>query len=252
MALDPSQYISTLDEDSPFNIDPRSEGAGQIRSIKRAVRQSFPNISGEVTATQDQLNYLVSLGTIVAQGMIMMWNGDTAAGLPVGWVVCDGNGGEAYSTELSGPYFVPDLRNQFIKGAHEDIEGIESEDPDIPDYPSQPAENVGDEGGEHYPIVEDGTFEIGGTSLTEEQIPPHTHPYLTRGDAGTGSRGSSSSGRLMELNPTDNRNTSPNSSGESGVADTHTHTISSGSQRVGNQPGYYVLTYIIYIGPLAA
>lgn len=56
MTVETANYISQLDPDLPTNADLESEGAAQIRTVKTAVQQSFPNISGPVTATNTDLS----------------------------------------------------------------------------------------------------------------------------------------------------------------------------------------------------
>lgn len=56
MALDNAQFISELSIVDPPGTDPLSQGDDQIRTIKRATQQSFPNISEAMTLTAVQLN----------------------------------------------------------------------------------------------------------------------------------------------------------------------------------------------------
>ena len=56
MALESVNHISDLVPTNPASTDPASQGDDHIRNIKKAVKASFPNITGAVTATQAQLN----------------------------------------------------------------------------------------------------------------------------------------------------------------------------------------------------
>ena len=56
MALDNAQFISELSIVDPPGTDPLSQGDDQIRTIKRATQQSFPNIDAAVTLTPVQMN----------------------------------------------------------------------------------------------------------------------------------------------------------------------------------------------------
>jgi hypothetical protein len=56
MALDNAQFIAELSITDPPGSDPLSQGDDQIRTIKRATQQSFPNIDKAVTLTADQMN----------------------------------------------------------------------------------------------------------------------------------------------------------------------------------------------------
>jgi hypothetical protein len=56
MALDNAQFIAELSITDPPGTDPLSQGDDQIRTIKRATQQSFPNIDAAVTLTTAQMN----------------------------------------------------------------------------------------------------------------------------------------------------------------------------------------------------
>ena len=56
MALDNANFIAELSIVDPPGSDPLSQGDDQIRTIKRATQQSFPNIDAAVTLTPIQLN----------------------------------------------------------------------------------------------------------------------------------------------------------------------------------------------------
>lgn len=59
MALEsPVNYISDLVSTNPVAADPKSEGDDHIRNIKTAIKASFPNVSGAVTPTHTELNYV--------------------------------------------------------------------------------------------------------------------------------------------------------------------------------------------------
>lgn len=60
MALETGTYISDLVATNPTSTDPKSEGDNHLRLIKSTVKATFPNITGPVTVTQDQLNVLGS------------------------------------------------------------------------------------------------------------------------------------------------------------------------------------------------
>lgn len=51
-------YISDLNTSYPASGDARSEGDDHIRNVKTAVKNTFPNITGAVTPTQTELNYV--------------------------------------------------------------------------------------------------------------------------------------------------------------------------------------------------
>ena len=69
MALETGTYISDLVATNPVVGDNASEGDDHIRLIKSAVKTTFPNVSGAITATHTELNYTVGL-TSAAQTQI--------------------------------------------------------------------------------------------------------------------------------------------------------------------------------------
>lgn len=58
MPLESPQFISDLIETNPALTDDRSQGALHLQNLKRAIKQTFPNIDGAVTLTQDDINDL--------------------------------------------------------------------------------------------------------------------------------------------------------------------------------------------------
>lgn len=57
MPIEPNvQYIDDLDVNNPPATDPLSQVDDHLKLIKKAVQQSFPNISGAMTATHTVLN----------------------------------------------------------------------------------------------------------------------------------------------------------------------------------------------------
>ena len=58
MALESTTYIDGLVAANPTGTDPRSQGDDHIRMVKSAVKTTFPNITGAVTPTHTELNYV--------------------------------------------------------------------------------------------------------------------------------------------------------------------------------------------------
>ena len=77
-------YINDLNEDWPLGTDYPSDGDNHIRLIKDAIKATFPNITGPVTFTQDELNR----GS-VPSGSVMLFYQSAA---PVGWTRTTGIG----------------------------------------------------------------------------------------------------------------------------------------------------------------
>lgn len=58
MSLESGTYISDLVATNPLAGDPRSEGDDHIRLIKALLLATFPNITGAITPTHTELNYV--------------------------------------------------------------------------------------------------------------------------------------------------------------------------------------------------
>jgi hypothetical protein len=58
MALESTTYINGLVATNPAGTDPKSQGDDHIRMVKSAVKTTFPNITGAVTPTHTELNYV--------------------------------------------------------------------------------------------------------------------------------------------------------------------------------------------------
>lgn len=61
MTVESVTYINTLDETRPAGGDKISEGDNHIRNIKRSLKETYPNVDGEVRATDEEMNFLVGL-----------------------------------------------------------------------------------------------------------------------------------------------------------------------------------------------
>lgn len=68
MALETATYISDLNSSNPTSTDPVSQGDDHLRLIKSALKTTFPNVTGAVTATHIELNYVDAL-TSAAVGL---------------------------------------------------------------------------------------------------------------------------------------------------------------------------------------
>lgn len=145
MALENASYINQLDQAAPDGLDPKSQGDDHLRLIKKAIKQTFPNITGPVSATQDNLNALLTVGTIPVRGMVQMWYGDRSV-VPAGWLLCDGNNG------------TPNLLNRFVMGAG--AQGIVQG-------------TIG--GNENHTHAVTVTTAVAGHALTIEEMPSHSH-----------------------------------------------------------------------------
>lgn len=97
MGLESVTHISDLVVTNPLGSDPKSQGDDHLRNIKVALKTDLPNITGPVTATQDELNVLDGLTgngliakvgtgsavrTITAGAGVLVTNGDGQSGNP--------------------------------------------------------------------------------------------------------------------------------------------------------------------------
>lgn len=58
MGLESATYISDLVATNPAAGDNRSEGDDHLRLVKSVLKASFPNLTGAVSPTQTELNYV--------------------------------------------------------------------------------------------------------------------------------------------------------------------------------------------------
>ncbi len=66
MALETATYISDLVSTNPVGAtDTKSQGDDHIRLLKSTVKATFPNVSGAVTATHTEMNYLVGVTSAI-------------------------------------------------------------------------------------------------------------------------------------------------------------------------------------------
>jgi len=69
MPLEVATYINQLDAANPTATDPKSQGDDHLRLLKAVLQANFPNLTGAVTPTQAQLNYLAgAIGNIQTGG----------------------------------------------------------------------------------------------------------------------------------------------------------------------------------------
>lgn len=80
-----SKYINSLVVTNPDGAtDPKSQGDDHIRGIKNTVKNTFPSITGPVTATQDELNITDGLTRTTAQLNKTYFEGGTDVALADG------------------------------------------------------------------------------------------------------------------------------------------------------------------------
>ena len=229
MALESATYIDGLVSANPVTTDGLNQGDDHLRLIKSAVKATFPNLTGAVTASQAELNLLAGLTSLIPSGVIVMWSGAVGS-IPAGWKLCNGSNS------------TPDLRDRFIVGSGTDSGGTH---------------DIGDSGGAN------------SLSLSEANLPGHTHSFsATTGSAGSHTHSVTDPGHSHGItvgNNADVDNDVATTSGSGGTDSTnsattgisigsagaHTHSVSGTTGSVGsgtaidNRPAYYSLAFIM-------
>lgn len=108
MTVESANYINALDPNLPSATDGLVEADDHIRTIKRCIKNTFPNLDAPVTLTSAQLNSAIPIGGI------MMWSGAVNT-IPTGWHLCDGT--TVARSDAAGNIVCPDLRDRFVIGA---------------------------------------------------------------------------------------------------------------------------------------
>ena len=213
MALETATYIDGLVKENPTGSDAISQGDDHIRLIKKVILDTFPNITGAVTATQTTLNTVV---TGVPTGGIIIWSGTIAAiaGLAPDWYLCDGNNS------------TPDLTDRFIIHADADSGGTRDRN---------------DTGGANTVTPAGTNSTVGAHSITTSELVHHGHTSsLVTGSTlvGAATTGLASTSDAVGLHSF--------SGGGFGGSAAHTHaasTFTGASQD--NMPKFYALAYIM-------
>lgn len=207
MSLESATYINQLVRTNPNGADPKGQGDDHLRMIKGALLNTFPNITGPVNVTQDELNVLIGGQSTFKAGMIIMWGG-TIATIPAGWALCNGTNN------------TPNLTDRFVVGAGNNY-------------------TFGSAGGSN---THSHSITVDGVGLTVAQMPPHNHQIGT-GQYTTD--GVDLVGNILEpRNVSDYPGTAYNfTTSSSGSGATHNHPASAS---VGdNRPLYFGLAYIM-------
>ena len=230
MPLESALYISDLNVANPVSTDSVAQADDHIRLIKAAIKATFPNISGPITASQSAIN------TPIPSGIIVMWSGITT---PSGWNLCDGTAG------------TPDLRNRFVVAAGTT-------------YPLNTTGGTttsSSAGGHTHTEAAAGSHNhtgvVGDTALTIDQMPAHEHDlelkYTTVGGAGSSRQYWTKSAVDTLLDGTVTDGTSSEGGGLAhnhtiGTDGSHAHTINAvGDHTHTTTPPYYALAYIMKI-----
>ncbi len=216
MAIDNAAYIADMNVNVPENADPIAEGAEQIQAVKRAVKNTFPNLTGPVTATADQINVAATQSNFI--GEIKMYFGKLTD-LPVGWNLCDGGIYNGVQT--------PDLKDTFPRAYNP------NNDATAP---------IGTKGGSDT-ISLNGAVQ--GTKLTKAHLPKVETDMWSRRDNGENSGGEFYLTGVNTGGGSDRSKTIRTLTVDGGNQP-HTHDIT--LDDIDNRPRFTILAFIMYTG----
>lgn len=260
MALETGTYINSLNASNPAATDGLSQADDHLRLIKSTLKNTFVNIDGAVTSTEDDLNVLAGaaaagvtaaefqylngvtsaiqpqLQFVVPTGGLLMWTGAVNA-VPTNWLLCDGSEvsqstyaalyaviANTYGTPLNAANFVlPNLVDKFVAG-----------------------------------VGSSGTYSVGTTggadsvTLTTDQMPSHNHTATSTStvtDPGhshtyKGQTGSGGSGTASRDADNTTLTTNPATTGIT-VATSTAIGSTGGGQSHENRPPFVAMGYII-------
>lgn len=166
MALETAQFINGLNPSNPAGADRLHQGDDHIRLLKQSIKNTFPNIKGPVTLSEEQLNAAMNQVPI---GIVTLWYGESSA-IPSGWALC--NGQEHDRADGTGKITTPNLVDRIPIGAGPLVDPGEATGKTDYSLSTSPA-------GAHSHTITGGEHSHSGTSgahaLTEAQLPPHKH-----------------------------------------------------------------------------
>lgn len=147
--------------------------------------------SGFVAETLDGYTAEQIINASVPSGVIAVWYGD-AGSVPNGWVVCNGSNG------------TPDLRNRFVVGAGGSY-------------------TQGTTGGSKN-VTPSCSFTSAGCTLTDAQLPAHTHSYNDyKNSTGNSGGGYSSLSEVTDVSRTPSMKITDGSTTYTGSRTAHSH-----------------------------
>ena len=229
---DNAEAIKFMNTALPTNRDPRADGAAEIRAVKVALKNSFPNVDAPVTATSAQMNNIFQQG--MQPGMIVMWSGKEDE-VPSGWALCDG--------KVSGTQITPDLRGKFIMGWNPSRSGVEA---DV-------EADIGDKSGAGHIETDLSKYLISEPyALTVAQIPELEVGVYKDGDEEEQKFGKwgADDGKGRDIySPYGDDNRTLKTKGTKG--DAHSHKLvaaADGKNKFDKRPDWYALAFIMYTG----
>ena len=85
MSVESASYINQLNESNPTSSDLKSEGDNHIRLLKSTLKTTFPNVTGAVTPTHTQLNFVTGVTSSIQDQLnrtLRQSGGSTVNALP--------------------------------------------------------------------------------------------------------------------------------------------------------------------------
>jgi hypothetical protein len=253
-------FIAQLDTATPPGSAFVSNADEVMRTIKSAVKSSFPSVNGAVTLTHTQINALpgditaaqtalkntldpqgytsisgAAAATVVPKGGIIMW-APSVGSIPSGWRLCDGG---TYNGVVT-----PDLRSRFVMCEPTGFSGTRA-------------------------VAESATIATGGShshtgttgdhALTTAQMPAHDHRLRgsTNGNVATLNEAAAEAiagtkGSTLGLDFYSVSGNGSNLMEDTGGGAAHSHTIASDSGHThtisGVLPAHFILAFICYVG----
>lgn len=242
MALESATYIDQLNVSNPAATDGLSQADDHLRMIKSVLKNTFPNITGPVTASQSDLN-----GGLTPVGIITLWYG-APGDVPDGWALCTGQ--TVARSDGSGDITTPDLRDKFALGAGGSLGASGGAASATVNSSSAGSHSHGGSSSTS------GSHSHGGNTaghvLTIDQMPAHSHGYDTWI---SGYRGIDSGDNLRSVNQ-QSSSVGGNQAHSHGISADggHNHTITTDaagahthSVTVGTLPPYVALHYIMKV-----
>jgi hypothetical protein len=213
-----NKYISDLNANWPAGTDLPDAGDDHLRGIKNVLQKTFPNITGPVTLTQDQINR----GSVPA-GAIMPFYMATP---PVGWSRTAG------LTQTFGLRIVPSATNGGTFGGTDDPILNDKVPTHTHGFSATTAGNSADHS--HSFSAVSGLMNQNNSHSHSVSDSGHAHSGQVVFGAGSGLAGGSgatfgtmgSSGSNIGIAPTDTNHTHNVSGSTSGASQSHTHSLS--------------------------
>lgn len=113
MTVETVTYIDDFNASYPDGGDSKSEGDNHIRNLKTGIKNTFQNINGAVTTTQDELNILD--GATVTTAELNILDGVTATAAELNYA--DGPNAASKFCLLDGSAKVPFAQRSAFRGA---------------------------------------------------------------------------------------------------------------------------------------